>query len=250
VSRHSRYRTLPRDPGREIVGREDQSECPRSDRAVATTRVLICSPIRLYCEGLAKLLGAEANFEVATAPLAYESWVGDVAQMDADVVLVDLALPESVEAITAMTETATGTPIVALSVAQDEGAVVDCVRAGVTAFVSREATVEDLRRAVVLAARGESPAPTWLMPILLRRVAAGGDGGSSAGGPLQRLTRREHEVLGLVADGLSNKQIAGRLCIELPTVKNHVHNILEKLEVSRRAEAVARVHGARAHTRI
>ena len=196
------------------------------------------------------MLGAEADFEVATAPLAHESWVRDGAQLEPDVVLVDLALPESVEAITAMTETGASTPIVALSVAQDEGAVVDCVKAGVTAFVSREATFEDLRRAVVLAARGESPAPAWLMPILLRRVAAGADGHASANGPLQRLTRREHEVLGLVADGLSNKQIAGRLCIELPTVKNHVHNILEKLEVSRRAEAVARVHGARAHARI
>jgi two-component system nitrate/nitrite response regulator NarL len=59
---------------------------------------------------------------------------------------------------------------------------------------------------------------------------------------LQRLTRREREVLDLVADGLSNKQIARRLRIELPTVKNHVHSILDKLDVSRRAQAVAYLH--------
>jgi DNA-binding NarL/FixJ family response regulator len=60
-----------------------------------------------------------------------------------------------------------------------------------------------------------------------------------------RLTARELEVLGLIDEGLSNKQIAGRLCIELATVKNHVHNILEKLQVGRRSEAAlqVRMHG-------
>ena len=59
------------------------------------------------------------------------------------------------------------------------------------------------------------------------------------------LTRRERQIVGLIDQGLSNKEIASRLCIELPTVKNHVHNILEKLHVRRRGEAVARIRESR-----
>ncbi len=74
--------------------------------------------------------------------------------------------------------------------------------------------------------------------LLLRRVAEAAAPRSSG---LERLTPRETEIVDLIEQGLSNKQIARRLSIELATVKNHVHNILEKLEVARRGEAVARV---------
>jgi DNA-binding NarL/FixJ family response regulator len=110
--------------------------------------------------------------------------------------------------------------------------------------VSRDATVDDLVKAIRRSAHGEYLGPAWLMPMLLRRVATG----PHANGPppaLERLTRREREVLALIAEGLANKEIAGRLRIELPTVKNHVHNILEKLEVRRRSEAVAQLQFAR-----
>jgi DNA-binding NarL/FixJ family response regulator len=206
------------------------------------TRILICSPVRLYCEGLVMLLRTEADFELASTAGEGRSWIREAARMAPEVILVDLALPDSVEAVGALSDTIPGARVVALSVAEDEAAVVDCVKAGVRAFVSREASVDELRRTIVLAAQGESPAPSWLVPMLLRRVAADADGSSCTEASLERLTRREQQVLTLVADGLSNKQIARQLCIEVPTVKNHVHNILEKLEVSRRAEAVARLH--------
>jgi ATP/maltotriose-dependent transcriptional regulator MalT len=73
--------------------------------------------------------------------------------------------------------------------------------------------------------------------VLLRRVAALGGERGAGDGPA--LTRRERQIVGLIGRGLSNKEIAGTLRIELPTVKNHVHNILEKLRVERRAEAVS-----------
>jgi DNA-binding NarL/FixJ family response regulator len=153
----------------------------------------------LHCEGLAKLLGADGGFEVRTTTSSDESGIRDAFQGNVDVVLVDLAAPESHEVIGALAECAPGAPIVALSVPPDEGAVIECVKAGVTAFLSREATVGDLRRTVVLAARGESPGPAWLMPMLLRRVAAdAGHYGSAAAASLDRLTHREQEVLELL----------------------------------------------------
>jgi two-component system nitrate/nitrite response regulator NarL len=194
------------------------------------------------------LLG-DGAFAVRTTTSWDQSGIGDAGEGNVDVVLVDLAAPDSHEAIGTFADSAPGARIVALSVPQDEGTIVACAKAGVTAFLSREATVEDLRRTVVLAARGESTGPAWLMPMLLRRVAAdAAHDGSTAAAALDRLTRREQEVLGLLAHGLSNKQIARELYIELPTVKSHVHSILEKLEVSRRDEASARLHAVHADT--
>ena len=211
---------------------------------MASIRILICSPIRLYCEGLAKLLSGEPEFDVAGTACCGQDWIGAARRLDPGVVLVDLALPHGVEAIRALTRTVPAAHVVALSVPQDEGAVVACAQAGVTAFVSREASVGDLRCAVERAARGECPGPDWLVPMLLRRVAESADARAAALPAVERLTRREREVLGLMREGLSNKAIARRLHIELPTVKNHVHNILEKLEVSGRGEAAARLDRA------
>jgi two-component system nitrate/nitrite response regulator NarL len=80
--------------------------------------------------------------------------------------------------------------------------------------------------------------PPWVATVLVRRVQALA---ADRPQPTHRLTPREEEILDLVGQGLSNKEIAARLYIEVTTVKNHVHNILEKLGVSRREEAVARM---------
>jgi DNA-binding NarL/FixJ family response regulator len=209
---------------------------------VPPTRILICSPIRLYGEGLAMLLGSDADLEIAGLHADCEDCIAAAQRTEPDIVLFDLAFAESIQAIAALTATVPAARTVAVSVAEDERCVVDCAKAGVAAFVSRDATVADLRKTILETARGEHPGPSWLMAMLLRRVAAGAEPDAPAQASLQRLTRREREVLDLVADGLSNKQIARRLRIELPTVKNHVHNILDKLDVSRRAQAVAYLH--------
>ncbi len=106
--------------------------------------------------------------------------------------------------------------------------------------MTREASLEELVEVVESVARGESLLAPRIGALLLRRVAeaAGHKRAPTAAG---RLTPRELQVVGLIDEGLSNKQIAARLSIELATVKNHVHSILEKLEVERRAEAAARV---------
>jgi two-component system nitrate/nitrite response regulator NarL len=188
------------------------------------------------------LLGSDAELEIAGLHADCEDCVSAAQRVEPDIVLVDLAFGDSIQAIAALTATVPAARTVVVSVAQDERCVVDCARAGVAAFVSRDATVADLRRTILQTARGEHPGPSWLMPMLLRRVASHAEPEAPPESSLQRLTRREREVLDLVADGLSNKQIARRLRIELPTVKNHVHSILDKLDVSRRAQAVAYLH--------
>jgi two-component system nitrate/nitrite response regulator NarL len=188
------------------------------------------------------LLDPDAELEVAGIKADCGDCVSAAQRVEPDIVLVDLSFTDSIQAIATLTETVPAARIVAVSVAQDERCVVDCARAGVAAFVSRDATVADLRKTILDTARGEHPGPSWLLPMLLRRVASDARAEGPPQASLQRLTRREREVLDLVADGLSNKQIARRLRIELPTVKNHVHSILDKLDVSRRAQAVAYLH--------
>jgi len=118
--------------------------------------------------------------------------------------------------------------------------VIACAEAGVSGYVTREASLDELTGVVESVARGESPCSPRISALLLRRVAETA-GRRTETDAARRLTRREAEIVGLIDEGLSNKQIAGRLSIELATVKNHVHSILEKLQVERRAEAAARV---------
>src|SRR3954454_23489447 len=105
------------------------SRMPPTDREVVNvTRILICSRVRLYCEGLVVLLRTEADFELASTVGEGPSWIQEAARMAPDVILVDLALPDSVDAIGALSDTIPDARIVALSVTEDEAAVVEYVK--------------------------------------------------------------------------------------------------------------------------
>jgi DNA-binding NarL/FixJ family response regulator len=115
---------------------------------------------------------------------------------------------------------------------------VACAAAGVSGYVLHDEPHEELMKAVLAVARGEIWCPPRVAAVLMRRM---GPHGSTPDMPLgtARLTVREREILALIDGGLSNKEIARKLSIEVRTVKNHVHNLLEKLRVHRRGEAVA-----------
>ena len=210
-------------------------------------RILIASPIRLNREGLAQLLAPQSDIEVIGTVSTGGDWIADRTGMDPDLILVDLAPCGGLDLLGAL-RARTSARLLALFVAQDERTVYACARASVTAFVSRDATVDVLVASIRRATTGESVGPAWLMPMLLRciaRDALGNDTAPSA--PVERLTRREQEVLALIAEGLANKEIARRLRIELPTVKNHVHNILEKSNLPRRSAIGGRLEQMQSH---
>jgi DNA-binding NarL/FixJ family response regulator len=116
--------------------------------------------------------------------------------------------------------------------------VLACVEAGVSGYVPRTGSIEDLVAAIRSAVRGEARCPPVITSALMRRVATL----ANAGGAGHRLTTRELEIAEHIALGMSNREIARRLGIELCTVKNHVHHMLEKLGVSRRADIADCVH--------
>jgi two-component system nitrate/nitrite response regulator NarL len=155
-------------------------------------------------------------------------------------------MPDSVLAVRSLAAAAPAVKVVAVAVPDSERDVIACVEAGVAGYVTREASVEELVQATLDATRGELHLPPRMAARLVRHVA---ELATDRPGPEARLTSRELEIVDLIDDGLSNKQIAQRLCIEVPTVKNHVHNILEKLQVDRRSEAAARVRARRLRQR-
>src|SRR5262249_32262734 len=119
-----------------------------------------------------------------------------------------------------------------------------CAAASFSGYIPRESSAEEVRRAVLDAMQGHMHCAPQITAAMFRRLAGLlrvlGQQGS-----LPSLTFRESEILELVEQGFSNKEIARQLVISSSTVKNHMHSILQKLQVSRRAQAVARLHASR-----
>jgi DNA-binding NarL/FixJ family response regulator len=171
---------------------------------------------------------------VATAEEAARR-VGDLG---AEVVLVDATGPDGVHAARALTASGCDARLVAVGASERDEDVISYAEAGFQGFVAREGTVSDVVAAVESVVRGETVCSPRIAATLLRRVASTAWTGAPQAA---RLTGRERQIVALIDEGLSNKEIAARLCIEVSTVKNHVHNVLEKLGVRRRSEAAARL---------
>jgi two-component system, NarL family, nitrate/nitrite response regulator NarL len=150
-------------------------------------------------------------------------------------------MPSSAPAIRAISTTLPHAKLLALGVVESRDEAVAHAEAGITACVSREASADHLVDTIHRAACDELVPPSGT--ALAQRAAT--VLGQDAEEPEGRLTVRELEIVALIDQGLSNKEIARRLCIELATVKNHVHHILEKLRVHRRGEAAARIRARR-----
>jgi len=203
-------------------------------------RLLIVTDARFYREGLARVLATDGRVEVVESAPSMEQAMAALAACHPDVVLVDAASPEALPGVSAILDWSPEVRIVALGVTDAERDVIAFAEAGVAGYVLRDASLEELVATVESAARGELRCSPKLAATLLRRVA------SLAATPDDRsaqhhVTAREREILRLVDEGLSNKEIAARLFIQVATVKNHVHNILDKLGVRRRGEAAARM---------
>lgn len=203
-------------------------------------RILVIADTRLYREGLAEVLGREESLEVVAVVAHAADAVAIMAQQSVDVVLLGLTPGDTLGATRSISAAHPGARVVALAVDDRPDEVVPLAEVGICGYVPRDAALADLVRTLRSVVRGESPCSPAVAAGLLRRLAAlagDGDGRGTTG----QLTAREQEVLSLMIEGLSNKQIAQRLYIELPTVKNHVHHVFEKLRVHRRTEAIAAV---------
>jgi DNA-binding NarL/FixJ family response regulator len=160
------------------------------------------------------------------------------------VVLLDTGMPHAFDVARGIIEKAPHTKIVAIAVAEDAADVIACAEAGMAGYVSREGSIEDVTAAIHNVIRGEFSCPPRMISTIFEQLARLAPHRAEAASN-DVLTRRESEIVSLIDEGLSNKEIGRTLRIGTTTVKNHVHHILEKLHVTRRAQAAAALRGTK-----
>jgi DNA-binding NarL/FixJ family response regulator len=194
----------------------------------------------LYREGLAVFLEREPGLQVVGSAASASEAMPTMDAAQPDVLLVDLVLEEG-SAVRQLAARAC-VPAVVLGIDNQETAILSWAETGIAGFVTKEGSLSDLVAAIRGAARGEFVCSPRLAFGMLRRLTtlATQSHGTVA---TSRLTSRERQIVDLIAGDLSNKEIAGRLGVTLSTVKNHVHNVLDKLGVSHRHEAAAAMGG-------
>jgi two-component system nitrate/nitrite response regulator NarL len=204
-------------------------------------RVGVVAEIGLYRDALADALrrrGLEVLSSVGTAADA----AAELNRLRPDVVLVDVARSGGPALLSELAAAVPELRLVAMGVRDVDRDVLACIEAGATGYVVRDASLKELAAAAHQVGRGEPLASPHVIATLMRRVAVLSANGNRV--PFAELTKRELEIVELLEKGLSNKEIAAQLSIAVTTVKNHVHRILEKLNVQRRGEAASLVRAS------
>ena len=200
-------------------------------------RVLLADDQRVVREGLGTLLGLLDGIELVGTAADGEEAVALAERHDPDVVLMDLRMPrvDGVAAIRQLAERGERPRTIALTTYADDASVLGALRAGARGYLTKDAGAEEIRAAVEAVARGEAA----LDPAVQHHVLAALKEPEPPAQDLpDGLTPREAEVLALIAEGLTNAEIADRLVVSAATVKTHVNHIFAKAGVRDRAQAV------------
>lgn len=202
-------------------------------------RVLLADDQRVVREGLSMLVGLLPGIEVVGTAADGEEAVRLAVARAPDVVLMDLRMPR-VDGIEATRRLATERPsarVIALTTFADEPTVLAALRAGARGYLTKDAGAEEIDRAIRAVARGEAALDAAVQHHVI--AAAVSDAAGGAGELPDGLTPREAEVLALIADGLTNGEIAEQLVVSQATVKSHVNHLFAKAGLRDRAQAVA-----------
>jgi DNA-binding NarL/FixJ family response regulator len=209
-------------------------------------RLIIVEDNRLLREGLSVMLREQPDIAVVAALSSGDALVQG-KPLRPDVILLDFVLRSrnSLRLIHSIRSTNPRAKIIVMDLAPIQPTLVEYVQAGVAGFVLKDATFRDFIQTIRDVAQGKKVLPPLLTSSLFSEIAAHATG-EGKGNPFAsvRMTSREREVMELIAEGLSNKQIASRLNLAVDTVKSHVHNILEKLELHTRLEIASYHHAA------
>jgi two-component system NarL family response regulator len=207
--------------------------------AEAPIRVLLADPHALFRRGVRLVLEDESDIEVVGESSDGLDAVDRIVELVPDLVLMDVRMPgvSGIEATRRVRSLVPSVKVAILTVSESDDDLFAAVRAGATGYLLKEVSIEELAEAVRAVARGHSLISPSMASRLLGEFNALSRRVEEQRGTAPRLSDRELEVLRLVARGLSNKDIAAELVIAENTVKNHVRNILEKLQLRSRMEA-------------
>jgi DNA-binding NarL/FixJ family response regulator len=199
---------------------------------------------RLFRDGLRALINSMPDLEVVGEAGDGEEVVAQAAVLQPDVILMDLQLPgiNGVEATRRILQSQPRVNVLVLTMFEDTDTVLAAMRAGARGYILKDTDEEALLRSVRAVASGEALFGPAVAERLMRYLAEATPSADRAAFP--ELTDREREVLYLLAQGLSNQAVAERMGISLKTARNHVSNILGRLQVADRTEAVARARAA------
>ena len=206
-------------------------------------RVLLADDQALFREGLRTLLSTHPAVEVVAEASNGEEAIALTERAAPDVVLMDLRMPvlDGIQATARMRDRWPDIPVLVLTTFDDDASLFGALRAGAAGYLLKDVSSETLLSAITAAARGEA----FLQSTVTGRVVAAFARLMESGGPKAEalvlpLSTRERQIVSLLGTGASNKEIADRLCLAEGTVKNHVTNILTKLDVRDRTQAALR----------
>lgn len=209
-------------------------------------RLLLVIGIRFYRDGLVTTLQRNGNITVVGTATDSQDALTQVLRLEPDVVLLDAGIDGSRELARALYRSVPGCKVVVAAIKETADVVIEWAEVGIAGFVSRDETLDHLVATITSVANGELPCSPRIGALLLQRVGALAVRAHTNLAGMDRaisLTPRETEILALIARGLSNKQIAREFGISVATTKNHVHNILNKLNLHRRSDAVLFLRG-------
>jgi two-component system NarL family response regulator len=202
-------------------------------------RVVVVDDQELFRRGLTMLLGVEADIEVVGEAGDGISAATLVANVVPDIVLLDVRMPKrtGLEACIEIKQLVPAARIIMLTVSDEEADLYEAVKNGASGYLLKDSSIDEVAQAVRVVAEGQSLiSPSMAVKLLDEFKEMSRTDREQV--PTPRLTDRELEVLRLVATGLNNREVAKQLFISENTVKNHVRNILEKLQLHSRMEAV------------
>jgi DNA-binding NarL/FixJ family response regulator len=207
-------------------------------------RVLVADDQRVVREGLATLLGLLDGVEVVGTASDGDEVLDLAASVRPDVVLMDLRMPrcDGVEATRGLRELDPNIKVLMLTTYADDRSVIDALHAGARGYLTKDAGAEEIHRALDHVMRGQAAIDPAVQHHLLDAIAAGPPAAAERRNESQLpdgLTPREAEVLSLIAEGLSNAEIAEQLYVSETTVKSHINHLFAKTGVRNRAQAVA-----------
>ena len=203
-------------------------------------RVLVADDHSMVREGLRALLSSMEGYELVGVASTGADAIREAVLLKPDLLVLDIRFPDlnGIEVVRRLAKAAPSVKILMLTMYDDDESILGAVRAGALGYVQKGADADDLLRAISAVAAGEA----IFGPGLARRAL---EALSKPREPnFAELTPREHEVLELVASGLSNRAIAGKLGLSTNTISNHISSIFGKLQVGSRAEAIVRARSA------
>ena len=200
------------------------------------TSVLIADDHPLFREAIARVIAERPDLELVAEAADGRAALEKIRELEPDVAVIDVRMPEldGSDVLVALREEGMPTNVVFLSAFLDSKTVYDAVAAGANAYLSKEAETDEIVTAILAAARGETILGPEVQTGLAEQIRFREENEARP-----RLSEREHEVLRLIAEGLSAPEIGERIHLSTATVKTHLQHLYEKLGVSERAAAVA-----------